>query len=57
MMFLPANACVYCEFLSSEGISSSTKMLKGFATAGRQSTSPVQYVHNAKVPALPCLLQ
>lgn len=32
-MFLPAKMWVYCEFLSSEGISSSTKVLKGFATA------------------------
>lgn len=32
--FLPGKMWVYCEFLSSEGISSGIKMIKGFANAG-----------------------
>lgn len=30
---LPGNMWVYCEFLSSEGISAGIKMIKGFANA------------------------
>lgn len=31
--FFPGKMWVYCEFLSSEGISASIKMIKGFANA------------------------
>jgi len=33
VMFLPGRMWVYCEFLSSEGISAGGKMIKGFANA------------------------
>lgn len=33
VMFSPGKVWVYCEFLSSEGISAGIKMIKGFANA------------------------
>lgn len=56
VVFLPAKMRVYCEFLSSEGISAGIKMIKGFANT---DTIHLMYAIQIiiKVPDLPCVLQ
>lgn len=53
VIFLPAKMWVYSEFLSSEGIVSSTKMLKGFATAKAIHLIFAMYIMIKCLPSLP----